>query len=71
MLASIGIVKGQPFNPNEHVREILDRAAKTGYKMSRVIGFEDLISGRSFRVYSDRRWINPIADGTSQNPGGY
>ena len=70
MLASIGIVKGQPFNPNEHVREILDRAAKTGYKMSRVIGFEDLISGRSFRVYSDRRWINPIADGTSQNPGG-
>ena len=70
MLASIGIVKGQPFNPNEHVREILDRAAKTGYKMSRVIGFEDLISGRSFRVYSDRRWINPIADGTPQNPGG-
>src|SRR5215468_10958731 len=70
MLASIGIVKGQPFNPDEHVREILDRAAKTGYKMSRVIGFEDLISGRSFRVYSDRRWINPIADGTSQNPGG-
>ena len=70
MLASIGIVKGQPFNPDEHVREILDRAAKTGYKMSRVIGFEDLISGRSFRVYSDRRWINPIADGTPQNPGG-
>jgi len=70
MLTSIGIVKGQPFNPDEHVREILGRAAKTAYKMSRVIGFEDLISGRSFRVYSDRRWINPIADGTPQNPGG-
>src|SRR5262245_46292812 len=70
MLASNGIVKGQPFNPDEHVREILDRAAKTGYKMSRVIGFEDLVSGRPFRVYPGRRWINPIADGTPQNPGG-
>ena len=70
MLASIGIVKGQPFNPDEHKRGILDRAAKTAYKMSRVIGFEDLISGRSFRVYPDRRWVNPIADGTPENPGG-
>jgi hypothetical protein len=66
MLASIGIVKGQPFNPDDHVREILDRAAKTEYKMSRVIGFEDLISGlsRSPMDQSDRgrdarksRWV--------------
>ena len=35
MLASIGIVKGRPFNPDAHTREILDRAAKTAYKMSR------------------------------------
>jgi hypothetical protein len=70
MLASIGIVKGQPFSPDEHQREILDRSAKTAYKMSRVIGFEDLVSGRSFRVYPDRRWVNPIADGTPENPGG-
>jgi hypothetical protein len=26
MLASIGIVKGQPFNPDEHTSDILDRA---------------------------------------------
>ena len=39
MLAAIGIVKGQPFNPDPQTREILDRAAKTAYKMSRVIGF--------------------------------
>jgi len=70
MLAAIGIVKGLPFNPDAHTREILNRAAKTAYKMSRVIGFEDLVSGRSFRVYPDRRWLNPIADGTPQNPGG-
>jgi len=70
MLAAIGIVKGQPFNPDPHSREILDQAAKTAYKTSRVVGFEDVVSGRSYRVYPDRRWLNPIADGTPANPGG-
>ena len=45
MLAAIGIVKGQPFTPDAHTREILDRAAKTAYKMSRVIGFEEAVGG--------------------------
>jgi hypothetical protein len=70
MLAAIGIVKGQPFNPDAHTREIFDRAAKTAYKMSRVIGFQDTVSGRSFSVYPDRRWLNPMADATPANPGG-
>jgi hypothetical protein len=70
MLASLGIIKGQPFTPDASTRKILDDAAKTGYKMSRVIGFEDDVTGRSFRVYPDRRWLNPIADGTPTNPSG-
>jgi hypothetical protein len=70
MLAAIGIVKGHPFEPDAGTRAILDRAAKTAYKMSRVIGFEEKVGGRDFRVYPDRRWVNPIADGTPQNPGG-
>ena len=70
MLASIGIIKGKPFDPDAHTRAILDRAAKTAYKMSRVIGFQETVSGRDFRVYPDRRWVNPIADGTPANPGG-
>ena len=70
MLASIGIVKGQPFNPDAHTREILDRAARTAYKMSRVIGFKEEVSGRSLRIYPDRRWINPMADATPDNLGG-
>jgi hypothetical protein len=70
MLASLGIVKGQPFNPDAATRAILDKATKTAYKMSRVIGFEDIVSGRNFRVYADRHWLNPIADGTPSNPGG-
>ena len=69
MLASIGIVRGQPFTPDAATRAILDRAARTAYKMSRVIGFEEVVSGRSFRIYPDRRWVNPVADGTPSNPG--
>jgi len=70
MLAAIGIVKGRPFAPDAKTRSILDRAAKTAYKMSRVIGFEEAVSGRSYRVYPDRRWLNPLADGTPANPAG-
>ena len=70
MLAAIGIVKGKPFNPDANQRAILDRAAKTAYKMSRVIGFEEVVTGRSFRIYPNRRWVNPAADGTPANPGG-
>jgi hypothetical protein len=70
MLASIGIVKGQPFAPDDKTRGILDRAAKTGYKMIRVVGFQQDVSGRSFLVYPDRRWLNPFADGTPANPAG-
>jgi hypothetical protein len=69
MLASIGILKGEPFTPDADTRSVLDKAAKTGYKMSRVIGFQDQVSGRDFHVYPDRRcWLNPMADGTPDNP---
>jgi hypothetical protein len=70
MLASVGIVKGQPFSPDARTREILDRAAKTAYKTSRVIGFRDGASGRSFYLYPDRKWVNPFADVSPQHPFG-
>jgi hypothetical protein len=65
MLATIGIVKDQPFAP-----EILDQAAKAAYKMSRVIGFEQVVGGISYNVYPDRHWANPMADGTPAKPYG-
>jgi hypothetical protein len=68
MLASIGIVKGRSFTADPDTRAILDRAARTGYKMSRVIGFQDRVSGRDFHVYPDRQWLNPMADATPDNP---
>ena len=70
MLASIGIAKGRPFEPDVKTRAILDHAAKTAYKMSRVIGFEEGVAGRSLRIYADRRWINPMADATPEHLGG-
>jgi len=70
MLASIGIAKGRPFEPDPKTRKILDQAAKTAFKMSRVIGFEETVAGRSLRIYPDRRWINPMADATPQNLSG-
>ena len=70
MLASIGIAKGRPFEPDAKTRAILDHAAKTAFKMSRVIGFEDQVAGRSLRIYPDRRWINPMADATPEHLAG-
>jgi hypothetical protein len=70
MLASIGIAKGRPFEPDAKTRAILDHAARTAYKMSRAIGFEEVVAGRSLRIYPDRRWINPMADATPENLGG-
>jgi hypothetical protein len=70
MLATLGIIKGEPFNPDAKTRGILDSAAKTGYKMSRVVGFQDKVSGRSYVAYPGRHWLNPFSDGTPANPMG-
>jgi hypothetical protein len=70
MLAAIGIAKGRPFAPDAKTRAILDHAAKTASKMSRVIGFEEEVAGRSLRIYPDRRWINPMADASPENLAG-
>ena len=72
MLATLGIVKGQPFNPDAKTRAILDAAAKTGYKMSRVIGQQPGVPGRSFIIWPNHHWLNPMFDGTPDNlTGGY
>jgi hypothetical protein len=70
MLGAIGIRKGVSFSPDEKTRKILNDAAKTGYEMSRVIGFQDAVNGRSYIVYPDRHWLNPLADGTPDKPFG-
>jgi hypothetical protein len=67
LLANVGIVAGRPFEPDAETRAILNDAAKTAYKMSRVIGRMSEIGGRDLRVWKDRKWLNP-ANNVSQ-PG--
>jgi len=59
MLAGIGIIKGQPFNPDSHTRAILDAAAKTAFKMSRVLIYSDLETKPGGLIYPDRRYVDP------------
>ncbi|MGY3619056.1 DUF1254 domain-containing protein [Bradyrhizobium sp. USDA 10063] len=60
LLANVGLIAGKPFNPDTEMRAMLDAAAKTGYKMSRVIGRMSEVNGRDYRVWKDRQWINPV-----------
>ena len=68
MLASSGISPDRAFTPDAHTRTILDRAAKTAYKMSRVIGFQDELNGGTIRVYPDRHWTNPADNLAPRTP---
>jgi hypothetical protein len=68
MLEGIGIATDRPFEPDDRTRAILDAAAKTAYKMSRVIGLEDGANGIDYRVYADRKWLNPVNNLKSQWP---
>jgi hypothetical protein len=68
MLAGIGISTDRPFKPDDRTRAILDAAAKTAYKMSRVIGLEGGIDGIDYRVYADRQWLNPVNNMKSRWP---
>ena len=65
VLASIGIVKGQPFEPTERQQALLQRAVETAPKMilaNRQLGRPD---GRN-RYYDDRQWERAWAGGTAE-----
>ena len=53
-LATLGIRKGQPFNPDERMQRILDQAAKQGVAMSRAIVYAS--REPDIRYWPDRHW---------------
>jgi hypothetical protein len=56
--ASIGIKKGQPFDPDERMKRILTEAATIGNTTARAIAFDP---GRDTAVtYEDRKWMLPL-----------
>jgi hypothetical protein len=66
VLASIGIVRGQPFNPTAKQQELLKKAVETAPRMilaQRQLGRPD---GRHL-YYKDRQYENAWAGGTSDN----
>ncbi len=58
MLASLGIIKGKPFQPDAHTRDILDQAAKTATRIGHATAYEPQTIVPNGLWYKDRRWLN-------------
>ncbi|MCX5520781.1 DUF1254 domain-containing protein [Kaistia defluvii] len=61
LFASIGIVKGQPFDPDERMKQILTDAANIGAVTARTIAYE--IRGKDAYFYPDSAWRLPFFGG--------
>ena len=53
-LATLGIIQGKPFNPDERMKRILDQGAKQGAAMSRAIVFAS--RDPEIRYWPERHW---------------
>ncbi|MBZ4421282.1 DUF1254 domain-containing protein [Myxococcus sp. RHSTA-1-4] len=53
MAATLGIVKGRPFQPDAHMKSLLETAAQVGFKMSTAVAYAD---DPSVQAYEDRMW---------------
>ena len=63
-LASLGIMKGQPFRPSAHVRRILDQGAKQGAAMARAIVYAN--RDPKIKYWSGRQWEVMFLGGSSE-----
>lgn len=59
LLASIGIKKGQPFNPDARMKKILTEAVAVGNATARAISYAP--RKKSDYFYPDRKWTSPFA----------
>jgi hypothetical protein len=58
MLAALGIEKDKPFKPDSRTRDLLDKGAKTAYRIGHAIAYEPLAIVPNGLWYKDRRWAN-------------
>jgi len=63
-LASLGIEKGKPFNPDARMRGIFEQAAKIAVAMARNNAFDS--RDPDVKVYPDRRWETVFIGGNSE-----
>jgi hypothetical protein len=61
MLHTIGIEKGKPFQPDPATKTLLDQAARTAFKMSKVVLSDLLPHEPGGRYYPERQWLNVFA----------
>jgi hypothetical protein len=64
MLASIGIIKGKPFQPTARQRELLNDAAMTAFKIGKAMTTHAVANWEGGRVWPDRQYINPFIGGS-------
>jgi hypothetical protein len=58
MMASLGIEKGKPFNPDKQMKEILIAGAEVGMKMAQALRYGEKLKGT--RYYDNRQWNNVL-----------
>ncbi|NDR58743.1 DUF1254 domain-containing protein [Aliiruegeria sabulilitoris] len=63
-LASLGIEKGKPFNPDARMQAILEQAARQGVAMSRVITFAS--RDPEEKLYEGMSWGTPFIGGNAE-----
>jgi hypothetical protein len=61
-MASIGIVKGQPFNPDDRMKNLLTEAALLGNAAGRSITYDTRISGVKIYPDSNSNWVTAYAN---------
>src|SRR5262249_22039615 len=65
VLASIGMIKGQPFNPDQKQQELVKKAVEPAPKM--ILAMRQLASPyQRDRYYKDRQYLNTWASGRSE-----
>jgi len=65
-LALLGIVKGQPFDPDPRMRAILDEAAWMGAAIARSVSFASRDDSTYLYPDTDRTWFNPFTIGNHE-----
>jgi hypothetical protein len=61
MLEGLGIVKGEPFNPDANLRAILDQAGRVGFKMAATVTFEY----PDIKIYEGLMWEQVFIGGSA------
>nr|WP_272212830.1 DUF1254 domain-containing protein [Marinicella sp. W31]MDC2878753.1 DUF1254 domain-containing protein [Marinicella sp. W31] len=62
LLASIGIVKGKPFQPNDRMKKLLSEAAAIGDATARAITYNPRMKGAFIYPDSDSSWVMGYAN---------